>query len=69
MWINIVKYQTNDTLNGCKARLALKGYAQTYGTEEIFVPATKNNTIRIIIFLAAHFCWELQQFDVKNIFL
>ena len=27
------------------------------------------NTVRIILSLAAHFDWELQQFDVKNAFL
>ena len=27
------------------------------------------NTIRIILSLAAHFSWEMHQFDVKNAFL
>ena len=29
----------------------------------------KMNTIKIIISLAAHFGWEMHQFDVKNAFL
>ncbi|RDX81259.1 hypothetical protein CR513_38082, partial [Mucuna pruriens] len=44
---------------------------QTYGIdyEETFIPVTKINTIRVIISLVAHFGWNLQQFDVKNVFL
>ncbi|RDX80701.1 hypothetical protein CR513_38719, partial [Mucuna pruriens] len=37
--------------------------------EETFSPVTKMNTVRVIISLATHFGWNLQQFDVKNVFL
>ncbi|RDY11992.1 hypothetical protein CR513_03284, partial [Mucuna pruriens] len=37
--------------------------------EETFAPIAKMNTVRVIISLAAHFSWNLQQFDVKNAFL
>ncbi|RDX90911.1 hypothetical protein CR513_27183, partial [Mucuna pruriens] len=37
--------------------------------EETFAHVAKMNTIRVIISLAAHFGWNLQQFDVKNAFL
>ncbi|RDX90530.1 hypothetical protein CR513_27601, partial [Mucuna pruriens] len=54
-----------------KARSVAKGYTQTYGIdyEETFAPITKMNTVRVINSLAAHFGWNLQQFDVKNVFL
>ena len=29
----------------------------------------KMNTMRILLSLAAHFNWQLQQYDVKNVFL
>ncbi|RDX98644.1 hypothetical protein CR513_18402, partial [Mucuna pruriens] len=51
--------------------LVAKGYTQTYGIdyEETFAPVTKMNTVGVILSLAAHFGWNLQQFDVKNVFL
>jgi len=69
--IYIVKYQADGTLDRYKARLDAKGYTQTYGInyEETFATMAKMNTIRIIISLAAHFGWEMHQFDVKNVFL
>ena len=70
-WIYTVKYQSNGTLDRYKARLVAKGYTQTYGIdyEETFALVEKMNTVRIILFLAAHFDWEMHQFDVKNAFL
>ncbi|RDX86496.1 hypothetical protein CR513_32173, partial [Mucuna pruriens] len=46
----------------------LKGYIDTYGIdyEEIIFPVAKMNTIRVILSLAIHFGWNLQQFDVKK---
>ncbi|RDX88942.1 hypothetical protein CR513_29398, partial [Mucuna pruriens] len=56
---------------GCRWIYTMKGYTQTYGIdyEETFVLVAKMNTIRVIISLVAHFSWNLQQFDVKNVFL
>lgn len=70
-WIYTVKYRSDGTLDRYKARLVAKGYTQAYGIdyEEIFALVAKMNTVRIILSLAAHFDWELQQFDVKNAFL
>jgi len=70
-WIYTVKYQADGTLDQYKARLVAKGYTQTYGIdyEKIFAPVAKMNTVRIIISLAAHFGWEMHQFNVKNSFL
>ncbi|RVW85346.1 Retrovirus-related Pol polyprotein from transposon TNT 1-94 [Vitis vinifera] len=43
----------------------------TYGVDyqETFTPVVKMNTLRVLLSLAAQFDWELQQFDVKNVFL
>ncbi|RDX67605.1 hypothetical protein CR513_53499, partial [Mucuna pruriens] len=70
-WIYTMKCKSDGTLERYKVRLVAKGYTQTYGIdyEETFVPIAKMNTVRVIISLAAHFTWNLQQFDVKNAFL
>ncbi|RDX97989.1 hypothetical protein CR513_19160, partial [Mucuna pruriens] len=70
-WIYTVKCKSDGTLERYKTRLVAKGYTQTYGIdyEETFAPVAKMNTVRVIISLAAHFGWNLQQFDVKNVFL
>ncbi|RDY04982.1 hypothetical protein CR513_11234, partial [Mucuna pruriens] len=66
-----MKCESNGILERYKERLVVKGYTQTYEIdyEETFAPVAKMNTVRVIISLAAHFSRNLQQFDVKNVFL
>lgn len=37
--------------------------------QDNFAPMAKNNTVRILLSLATLFDWDLQPFDVKNVFL
>ena len=48
-----------------------KDFTQTYGVDylETFAPIAKMNTVRVILSLAANNNWDLQQFNVKNVFL
>ncbi|RDY05893.1 hypothetical protein CR513_10220, partial [Mucuna pruriens] len=63
-WIYTLKCKFDRTLEQYNARL-------TYGIdyEETFALVAKMKMVRVIISLAAHFGWNLQQFDVKNAFL
>ena len=70
-WIFTLKYKTDRSLKRHKSRLVVKGYTQTYGVnyQETFAVVTKMNTIRTLLSLAAHYNWQLLQYDVKNAFL
>jgi Reverse transcriptase (RNA-dependent DNA polymerase) len=51
--------------------LIAKGYTQTYDINyhETFTPVTKMNTVRILLSIMVNNGWNLNQMDVKNIFL
>ena len=54
-----------------KARLVAKGFRQKYGIDytETFSPVVKYATLRIVIAIAKHFGWHLDQLDVVTAFL
>ena len=62
-------------LDGSIARLKVyliaKGYAQTYGVDysDTFSPVAKMTYVRLFIFLAATYNWNLYQLDINNVFL
>jgi Reverse transcriptase (RNA-dependent DNA polymerase) len=48
-----------------------KGHTQTYGIDyhETFVPVIKMNTVQILLSVMVNNGWNLQQMDIKNVFL
>jgi hypothetical protein len=54
-----------------KARLVVKGFNQKQGIDfdEIFSPVVKMSSIRVILGLTASLDLELEQMDVKTVFL
>lgn len=68
----IFKFKTNaDGSRRYKARLVVRGFEQREGIdfEETFAPVAKFTTVRIMLALATHFDWEIEQMDVKTAFL
>ena len=71
-WIYKVKEGVNKTDPvRFKARLVAKSFTQREGIDynEIFSPVIKYTTIRVMLVLAAHNDWEIEQMDVKTAFL
>ena len=70
-WIYKVNYNADNSFNRYKARLVVKGYAQTHSVdyEETFALVAKMKTIRTVIALVAAKGWHLHQMDVKNTIL
>jgi len=70
-WVYKIKHNVDGFVNRYKARLATKGYAQTYGIdyEETYSLVAKMTTVRTIIAMAVAKGWSLHQMDVKNVFL
>jgi Reverse transcriptase (RNA-dependent DNA polymerase) len=54
-----------------KARLVAKGYNQAQGVDfnDVFSPVIKHTSIRVLLFLVAMKDLELEQLDVKTVFL
>ena len=68
----VFKFKTNvDGSRRYKARLVVRGFEQREGIdfEETFAPVAKFTPVRIMLALATHFDWEVEQMDVKTAFL
>lgn len=70
-WVYKKKTDFDGSVTKFKSRIVAKGYSQRGGIDyhETFAPAAKFTSIRIILALAAHYDWELEQMDVKTAFL
>ena len=70
-WVFTVKVNLDGSIAQLKARLVVKGYAQTYGVDyyHTFSLVAKLNYIRFFISLVATHGWDLHQLDIKNAFL
>jgi len=70
-WIFKTKFLADGSIQKCKARPVVRGYAQQHGIdyEETFSPVARFETVRVILALAAQKRWKVFQFDVKSAFL
>ena len=69
-WKYSIKYKPDGEIERYKARLVPEGYIQNFEVDyfNTFNPIAKVNTIKIIIAIAAHYKWDLHQYDVKKPF-
>ena len=70
-WVFKTKLNEKGEVDKHKARLVAKGYKQKYGIDytEVFAPVARQDTIRLVISLAAQNSWPIFQLDVKSAFL
>ena len=54
-----------------KARLVAQGYPQQPGIDydEVFAPVVRYDSLRLLLALAAHHQWQVDQLDIKAAFL
>lgn len=70
-WVYKKKLNEEGKIEKYKARLVMKGYAQTAGVDytEVFALVARWDTIRSLLVLAAQRGWSVFQLDVKSAFL
>eukprot|EP00253_Pinus_taeda_P016439 PITA_16439 len=70
-WVFKKKTNAEGKVEKYKARLVAKGYSQVSGIDfgDIFSVVAKVTSIRLLLFVAATFDFEVEQMDVKTTFL
>ncbi|CAI7744025.1 unnamed protein product [Closterium sp. NIES-53] len=70
-WVLRVKTDAEGRLERRKTRLVIKGFQQREGIDfqEVFAPAAKAPTLRLLLAAAAVCGWKVEQMDVKTAFL
>ena len=70
-WVFKTKRDSLGNIERYKARLVAKGFTQKEGIDytKTFSPISKKDSLHTILVLVAHFDLELQQMDVKIVFL
>ena len=70
-WVFKIKYTVNNFIDRYKARLVARGYTQIFGLdyEETFSPTLRQESLRMLLSLAAYFGFEIEQMDVPNAYL
>lgn len=60
-WVYKIKCAVEGEVDRYKVRLVAKGYKQKYDIdyEEVFVPVTRLNTVRLLIPLPSHHNWKI----------
>ena len=70
-WVNKIRRDSNGQVERYKARLVTKGYSQREGInfKETFSHVSTKDSLRFIMAIVAHFDLELNQMDVRAVFL
>lgn len=70
-WVFKRKLSSTNAPIRYKARLVIRGFQQIDGIDydETYAPVAKLTSLRMLLALAAHFDWEIEQLDVVTAFL
>ena len=69
-WVYKVKRDENDNIVKSKARLVAKVYVQqpSVDFDEVFVSVARQESVRLLLAIAAHYGWGVHHMDVKSAF-
>ena len=70
-WVFKTKRDPTSNMERHKARIVAKDFTQKNDIDykEIFSPVSRKDSLRIIMYLVAHYDLELHKMDVKTVFL
>lgn len=70
-WVFVVKQKPDGAIKRFKARLVVKCFTQTFDIDyqETFALIAKMNSIQVHLSCVVNLGWDLQQLDVKTVFL
>lgn len=69
-WVFTLKFNPDDSLTHCKARLVARGFTQAYGLDyiEAFSLVVRLNFIYVFLSLVVNHTWSLYQLSISNAF-
>lgn len=68
-WVYCIKCKSDGSIERFKARLIANDFHQQEGIDFGESPVVAHATIRLVLSIALHFQWPIQQLDVHNVFL
>ena len=66
-----IKHRVDGSIERYKAHLVARGFAQQEGIDysETFSPVIKQDTVKLVFFIAVSRNWKIHQVDIHNAFL
>lgn len=70
-WVYKVKRAPDNSEVKLKSRLVARGFSQEYGVNyfDTYAPVVKNSSVRLLMAVAVHNNWRVEQIDIRNAYV